>query len=185
MKTVSAIYREKGCQIVGNLISFPGGRFLSIFRWHSTLFLLLSLLQSLPNVTYFFTRCLRSVFLSPFISVPFFCSSYTLYSTTYTPQQHVETNWDSVIAFFIIPRCKEGRARFPSGKYNVLDVSLWIQDSPNDDAKEIFVVMHYRASRRQFPVVLPGFHCTADTVVQEFGAHQIREVLREAMAASS
>lgn len=45
--------------------------------------------------------------------------------------------------------------------------------------------MHYKASRRKQPTVVPGFPCTDNVVLREFDTLQICEVLRASIAASA
>lgn len=63
----------------------------------------------------------------------------------------------------------------------MFDFLRWERDFPNDNAKELDVLMQYRSSIRQQPQVVPGFCSTNDVVLHELGTQWIRQVLRATM----
>lgn len=59
------------------------------------------------------------------------------------PQYKGEINRYFFIHFFSTIQIGESHARFPGGKYNVLDFLAGVQESMNDDTEELVAVMQY------------------------------------------
>lgn len=69
--------------------------------------------------------------------------------------------------FLTMLQKEECHSHFSGGKYKVLDFPLWMQESPNNDAKELFVVVDNKTSGRKQPVIVFGFRFTDDAVLRE------------------
>lgn len=66
----------------------------------------------------------------------------------------------------------------------MLNSLRWVRESPNDHVQELVAVVQYNALRHEQSAAVPGFCCTDNGVIYEFGPQHICQGLRASLADS-
>lgn len=94
------------------------------------------------------------------------------FSAVSTVQCHSAINHDFYVLFYNILQSAECDVCFIDGKQNVLCFLRLVLKLANYNAKKLDAVIQYKISRRNQPVLVPGFHCSDGVLLGQFGSQQ-------------